>query len=245
MKQNSIRISLYGHPVFRRFLLANRLREHIGFVVEAAHSLDTLADTADEPMILSANWDRLLLEDRARLLHYLQRIPHLHVILSASSFSCTDARAILQSGRATLLESDADESEIEAAIHHTADHLRTITEHLADFERSLETLSKLTNRERQILEALALEQNNKAAARRLNLSPRTVEVHRANMIRRSGVQHLPQLLQMHLLAEKYAPLAAKYQMTQAGNIRLPTSTQPCSIDKPVALQGNAAPLTRS
>ncbi|KPF63305.1 response regulator transcription factor [Porphyrobacter sp. AAP60] len=50
-------------------------------------------------------------------------------------------------------------------------------------------LSTLSNREMEVLEGLAGGSSNKAIARDLSISPRTVEIHRANMMTKLGVRH--------------------------------------------------------
>ena len=62
-------------------------------------------------------------------------------------------------------------------------------------------LAALTPRERDILEAIAAGMGNKAIARSLDLSPRTVEVHRANIMRRAGAGSVAELLRLAFTAE--------------------------------------------
>lgn len=47
-------------------------------------------------------------------------------------------------------------------------------------------LSKWSGRELQVLEALAVGGSNKERARRLGISPRTVEIHRATLMGKLG-----------------------------------------------------------
>ncbi|HTU02393.1 MAG TPA: response regulator transcription factor, partial [Candidatus Sulfotelmatobacter sp.] len=46
----------------------------------------------------------------------------------------------------------------------------------------------LTTRERAVLQLVAEGHSNNAAAERLGISPRTVETHRANVMRKLGLQ---------------------------------------------------------
>ena len=62
-------------------------------------------------------------------------------------------------------------------------------------------LATLTPRERDILDAIAAGLGNKAIARRLDLSPRTVEVHRANIMRRAGATSVAELLRLRFTVE--------------------------------------------
>lgn len=56
---------------------------------------------------------------------------------------------------------------------------------------------KLTPRERTMLAQIVLGASNKEAARALDISPRTAEFHRANILRKLEARNLPQL--MHLV----------------------------------------------
>jgi two-component system response regulator FixJ len=55
-------------------------------------------------------------------------------------------------------------------------------------------------RERQVLEALVEGKANKVMARDLGISPRTVEIYRANLMQKMGAMNLSQLVRMTLLA---------------------------------------------
>ena len=56
---------------------------------------------------------------------------------------------------------------------------------------------RLTERERTMLAQIVLGASNKEAARTLDISPRTAEFHRANILRKLEVRNLPEL--MHLV----------------------------------------------
>jgi two-component system response regulator FixJ len=61
-------------------------------------------------------------------------------------------------------------------------------------------VSVLSPRENDVLIGLVAGLSNKALAHRLDLSPRTVEMHRANMMRRLGIRSLSEALKLGLLA---------------------------------------------
>jgi FixJ family two-component response regulator len=52
-----------------------------------------------------------------------------------------------------------------------------------------ERIGTLTPREREVLDWLAEGQSNKAIAHALDIGPRTVEIHRANMMAKLGAKH--------------------------------------------------------
>jgi two-component system response regulator FixJ len=60
-------------------------------------------------------------------------------------------------------------------------------------------LSQLTPRERDVFEAVVAGDSNKAAAIRLGISPRTVEIYRANVMDKMQARTLSDLVRMGLL----------------------------------------------
>lgn len=62
-------------------------------------------------------------------------------------------------------------------------------------------MSDLSPREREVLEWLARGCSNKVIARELTISPRTVEIHRANMMTKLGARHAAEAIRLRLEAE--------------------------------------------
>lgn len=68
-------------------------------------------------------------------------------------------------------------------------------------------IATLSNREREVLEWLSEGNSNKAIARELAISPRTVEIHRANMMNKLGARHAAEAVRLRLEA-RIEPLRA-------------------------------------
>ncbi|MCC6067984.1 PAS domain-containing protein [Ferrovum sp. PN-J185] len=63
-------------------------------------------------------------------------------------------------------------------------------------------LNKITPREQEILELVLTGNTSKQIARILKISPRTVEIHRTNILRRWGVSSTPQIVNLILRSAK-------------------------------------------
>lgn len=59
-------------------------------------------------------------------------------------------------------------------------------------------VGKLSKREREVLDWLSEGCSNKAIARALSISPRTVEIHRANMMEKLGAQHSAEAVRLKM-----------------------------------------------
>lgn len=62
-------------------------------------------------------------------------------------------------------------------------------------------IALLSAREREVLDWLAEGCSNKVIARELDISPRTVEIHRANMMNKLGAKHAAEAVRLRLEAE--------------------------------------------
>ena len=62
-------------------------------------------------------------------------------------------------------------------------------------------ISSLSVREREVLEWLAEGSSNKVIARELDISPRTVEIHRANMMTKLGARHAAEAVRLKIEAK--------------------------------------------
>lgn len=106
----------------------------------------------------------------------------------------------MKAGASDFIEKPFDDDVIMEAIRRAAERLtdsKAGGESSDDIRSRFETLS---DRERQVLTAVVTGQPNKVIAFNLDISPRTVEVHRANVMAKMRARSLPDLVRMSLAA---------------------------------------------
>jgi FixJ family two-component response regulator len=86
--------------------------------------------------------------------------------------------------------------------------IREIAERDQAGERAKARIAALSSREREVLDGLLTGGTNKTIARDLDISPRTVEAHRARIMERLGAQSLPELVQIAIAAGLKQPARA-------------------------------------
>jgi DNA-binding NarL/FixJ family response regulator len=132
----------------------------------------------------------------------LKDAPDTEVLVLTMHHSEQLARDVLQVGaRGYVLKSDADENLITAVDtlrQHKPFLTSTVTEFvLDDYVRRGDGAADdlvLTAREREIIQLVAEGQSNKAAAATLGISVKTIEAHRANIMRKLHLRSISDLV---------------------------------------------------
>ena len=123
------------------------------------------------------------------------------VILLTGHGTVDMCRRAFKSGAAEFLEKPVDdELLIEALQSAVRQHVRSRERHQAD-RAAREGYAQLSARECEVLGLIVQGLTNKDIGRALELSPRTVETHRANLFAKLGAESLAQLIR------RYAALA--------------------------------------
>jgi two-component system response regulator FixJ len=106
----------------------------------------------------------------------------------------------MRAGVADFLEKPFDDVALIAAVRAALDQ-QVITEPYPEERERFETmLGALSGREREVLQGVIAGKQNKVIAFDLGISPRTVEVYRANVMSKTGAHSLSELVRIALLA---------------------------------------------
>jgi DNA-binding NarL/FixJ family response regulator len=135
--------------------------------------------------------------------HILKDAPETEVLVLTMHQSEELARDVLQAGaRGYVLKSDADENLI-AAVESLRQHrpflTPTVTEfvldgYIRDGADQDAARGGVTAREREIIQLIAEGRSNKNAASALNISVKTIEAHRANIMRKLHLRSVSDLV---------------------------------------------------
>jgi len=108
----------------------------------------------------------------------------------------------MKAGVVDFIEKPFEEATIVAAIESALSRQGSI--HVEDPQRAhiIERMKTLSAREAQVLEGLVAGKANKVVAYDLGISPRTVEVYRANVMTKMQAGSLSELVRMALVAER-------------------------------------------
>lgn len=128
------------------------------------------------------------------------RAPHLAVIMITGHGDVALAVSALKQGAADFIEKPFDDEVILAAVRAALD--RQEEDGRQDAERAViaARIGLLSTRERQVLGGLVAGKANKVIAQDLDISPRTVEVYRANVMTKMQAGSLSELVRMAIAA---------------------------------------------
>jgi two-component system response regulator FixJ len=99
-------------------------------------------------------------------------------------------------GAVDFLEKPFDDDALLAAVHGSLHRIADSAQRNADLAKIRDKLTALSSRERQVLDGLVAGKANKAIAFDLGISPRTVEIYRANLMTKMAANSLSDLVRM-------------------------------------------------
>ncbi|MEE8633481.1 MAG: response regulator FixJ [Methyloceanibacter sp.] len=128
-----------------------------------------------------------------------ERTPYLPAIVITGHGDVKLAVEAMKAGAIDFIEKPFDEGAILDAVKAALEQGGEETDE--DLQAVTERIASLSVRERQVLEGLIAGQANKVIANVHGISPRTVEVYRANLMAKMQARSLSELIRMALLAQ--------------------------------------------
>lgn len=203
---NPLRIIIVDdHAVVRRgvraLLESQPGWEVVGEAVTGREAVDLAKRLYPDIVVMDLSLPELNGLDAARQI--LKDSPRTEVLVLTMHHSEELVRNVLQAGaRGYVLKSDADASLI-AAVESLRDHKPFLTSTVTEFvldnyvhraEEDVVSAGTVTPREREIIQLLAEGNSNKETASALSVSVKTVEAHRANIMRKLRLRSVSDLV---------------------------------------------------
>ena len=126
--------------------------------------------------------------------------PDLPVIVITGHGDIALAVEAMKIGALDFLEKPFDDDHLLSAVQSALQRGADAARRQAQLAGIQDKLASLSNRERQVLEGLVAGNPNKTIAFDLGISPRTVEIYRANVMTKLGANSLSDLVRMAITA---------------------------------------------
>jgi two-component system response regulator FixJ len=125
----------------------------------------------------------------------------LPVIIMTGHGDVNLAVRAMKAGAVDFIEKPFEKAVLLSAIEHGIERLKRSAAEIDRADEAAVRLQVLTPRERDVLDGLAKGLPNKTIAYDLGISPRTVEIHRANVMGKLGVKSLSEALRIAFAAQ--------------------------------------------
>ena len=125
----------------------------------------------------------------------------LPVIIMTGHGDVSLAVQAMKAGALDFIEKPFEKAILVSAIDHGVERLKRSAADVDGADEAAVKLKALTPREREVLDGLAKGLPNKTIAYDLGISPRTVEIHRANLMTKLGVRSLSEALRIAFAAQ--------------------------------------------
>ncbi|MGN8159069.1 response regulator transcription factor [Salinisphaera sp. RV14] len=135
--------------------------------------------------------------------------PHLPVIFMTGYGDVEASVSAMREGAANFLTKPVNGELLLAEVREAIERSREILAEHQHCESVCARMALLTPREADVLHEVVAGWSNKHIARRLGISPKTVELHRANVMNKMRAGSLAELVRLHLTATGESPSAAR------------------------------------
>jgi len=114
----------------------------------------------------------------------------------------------IKAGALDYLALPIDHEDLTRCLDRNDNEVAQVRETRRRMTEARDRISTLSTREREVLDWLAMGSKNKAIASELGISPRTVEIHRASMMKKLGARHAAEAVRLKMEAKLEPKLTA-------------------------------------
>lgn len=133
----------------------------------------------------------------------MEKDAHLQVIFLTGHGEIPLAVEAMRAGAIDFIEKPSNNRELLEVVeraHQT--YAKGRAQQVTEAEAK-QRIASLTDREREVFERVSIGRQNKEVARELEISPRTVEIYRARVMRKLAAENLSQLIRVSIVAGIY------------------------------------------
>jgi len=161
-----------------------------------------------------------------------ERRPDLSTIVLAGHGDISSAVATMKAGALDFIEKPFRRSTLLSAIYLARARVENAGAPDWTALEAQRRIAMLSPREQEILQLLVQGHSNKQIALLLKISPRTVEVHRANLMTKLGVYNLPSALRIALASGTMSPqISREHPSKSSGEISRPAAPRSLENDQ--------------
>ncbi len=174
------------------------LIETTGYAVIDFESAEAFLDhyTPDQPSCLLLDVRMPSMSGLDLQEELIKRGIEVPIIFISGHADVPDSAKAFRAGAVDFLEKPFNEEVLLSRIEEALSKDAQIREQLREKNKILERLNHLTTREREVLNLIVRSHSNKEAARILDISNRTIDVHRAHIMEKMQAENLAELMVM-------------------------------------------------
>lgn len=187
------------------------IRDSLAFLLDTANLVSRTYDSAAALLAHAAQLEPGCIVTDVRMpdmngLEMVRRLAEIGVrhpvIVMTGHADVPLAIEAVRAGVKDFIEKPFDDDALLASIRGAIADQAQAAEHAGRDTELRDRLASLSSRERQVLDGLVAGQANKVIAYDLEISPRTVEVYRANVMTKMQARSLSELVRMTILVQR-------------------------------------------
>ncbi len=137
--------------------------------------------------------------------HLARQHSRLRIVVMTGHADVAMAVNAMKAGAVDFIEKPFSDEALLDSVGRALEQSRRLSTDKAAAAEIGDRLKSLTARERQVLDRLVTGSPHKVIAHALNISPRTIEVHRAHIMQKLGARNLADLVRMVIATGSAAP----------------------------------------